>query len=181
VERPRRCFVLCKNAKYLKGKVYKTMNKDLYWCMERRPGQWQGERKGYWREQKGECCGGYLESHWRIRKLGHQKDDGVACITGKIREARLLWYGHVIRREDENYMKGIMTAEVSRCHSRGRQKKRWGDIIQQDMNSLRLKKEHTADRKKWRGRIRVTEPSSVRDLFKPEGNTENRGKRVRMG
>ena len=24
--------------------------------------------EGYWREQKWECCGGYLESHWRIRK-----------------------------------------------------------------------------------------------------------------
>jgi len=27
------------------------------------------------------------------------------------------------------------------------------------MKSLRLKKEHTADRKKWRGRIRVADPS----------------------
>src|SRR6218665_626580 len=34
-----------------------------------------------------------------------------------------------------------------------------GDIIQQDMKSLRLKKEHNADRKKWRGKIRVTDPS----------------------
>ena len=36
--------------------------------MEQMSGQWQGERKGYWREQKWECCGWYLESRWRIRK-----------------------------------------------------------------------------------------------------------------
>ena len=36
-------------------------------------------------------------------------------------------------------------AEVNGRRSRGRQKKRWGDIIQQDMKSLRLKKEHTGD------------------------------------
>jgi len=54
-------------------------------------------------------------------------------------------------------MKRNITAEVNGRRSRGRQKKRWGDITQQDMKSLRLKKEHAADRKKWRGRIRVAE------------------------
>jgi len=34
---------------------------------------------------------------------------------------------------------------------RGRQKKQWGDTIQQDVKFLRLKKEHTGERKKWRG------------------------------
>jgi len=52
---------------------------------------------------------------------------GVACITDKIREARLRWYGHVMRREDESCIKRIMTAEVTGVtgrRSRGRQKKR---------------------------------------------------------
>jgi len=70
---------------------------------------------------------------------------GVACITDKIRKAKLRWYGHVMRREDENSMNRFMTAEVNGYHSRGRQKKRWGDMIQQDMKSFRLKKEHTGD------------------------------------
>src|SRR6218665_976299 len=69
-----------------------------------------------------------------------RKTLGVARITDKIREARLRWYGLVMRREDENFMKRIMTAEVNGHHSRGRQKKRWGDMIQ-DMKLLRLKKE----------------------------------------
>jgi|SRR6218665_1502843 len=92
-----------------------------------------------------------------------RKTLGVTCITDKIRESRLRWYGRFLRREDENSMKRIMKAEVNGPHSRGRQKKRWGDIIQQDMKSLRLKTEHTADQKKWRGRIRVADPSPVRD------------------
>src|SRR6218665_3373652 len=52
-----------------------------------------------------------------------------------------------MRREDENSMK--------------RQKKWLG--IQKDMKSLRLKKEHTDDRNKWRVglRIRVANPSST--------------------
>ena len=55
--------------------------------------------------------------------------------------------GHVMRREDENSMKRIMTAEVNGRRSRGRQMKRRGDIVQQDMKSLRLKIEHIGDRK----------------------------------
>jgi len=43
----------------------------------------------------------------------------VACITDKIREARLRWYCYVIRREDENSMKRIMTGEVNGRRSRG--------------------------------------------------------------
>ena len=42
-----------------------------------------------------------------------RKTPGVAFITDKIREARLRWNGHVMRREDENSMKRIMTAEVN--------------------------------------------------------------------
>jgi len=52
-------------------------------------------------------------------------------------------YGHVMRREDENGMKRIIMAEANGRRSRGRQKKRWGDMIQQDMKLLRLQKEDT--------------------------------------
>jgi len=58
-------------------------------------------------------------------------------------------------------MKRIMTVEVNGRRSRGRQKKRLGDMIQQDMKSLGSKKEHrpTGDRKKWGAKIRVADPS----------------------
>jgi len=47
-------------------------------------------------------------------------------------------------------MKRIMMAEVTGQHSRGQQMKRWGDMIQQDLKSLGMKKEDTGDRNKWR-------------------------------
>ena len=37
---------------------------------------------------------------------------GAACITDKIREARLRWYGHVMRGEAENSM-GIIGRQRS--------------------------------------------------------------------
>ena len=76
---------------------------------------------------------------------------GVACITDKVREARMRWYGHVMRRDREDgcCIKRIMNAEVNGRRSRGRQK-RWRDKIQEDLKTLKLKKEDADDRNKWR-------------------------------
>jgi len=67
----------------------------------------------------------------------------------------------VIRREDENCMKRIMTAEVIEYCSWQRPKKRWGDVIQQDLKSLRVKREDTGDRNNWRRRLGLL----VADLY----------------
>src|SRR6218665_3108991 len=86
---------------------------------------------------------------------------GVACITDKVREARMRWYGHVMRREDGCCIKRIMNAEVYGRRSRGRQKKRWREKMQEDLKTLKLKKEVADDRNKWRRRIRVADPSPI--------------------
>src|SRR6218665_850401 len=65
---------------------------------------------------------------------------GVACITDKVREARMRWFGHVMRREDGCCIKRIINAEVYGRRSRGRQKKRWRDKIQEDLKTMKLKK-----------------------------------------
>jgi len=54
--------------------------------------------------------------------------------------------GHVQQREDDSCVKKIMKAEVYGRWSHGRLKKRWSDMVQQDMVTLRLKSEDAADR-----------------------------------
>ena len=44
-----------------------------------------------------------------------------------------------------------------------RHKKRWRDKIQEDLKTLKLKKEDADDRNKGRRRIRVADPSPRRD------------------
>src|SRR6218665_2642380 len=84
---------------------------------------------------------------------------GVACITDKVREAQMRWYGHVMRMEDGCCIRRIMNVEVYGRRSRGRQKKRWRDKIQEDLKTLKLKKEDADDRNKWRRMIRVADLS----------------------
>ena len=68
-------------------------------------------------------------------------------------------------------MKRIMTAEVNGRRSRGQQKKRWGEKLQQGIHFLRLKAEDTGERKKWRRKIRAADPplgginSSLKEMY----------------
>ncbi|KAF3645208.1 hypothetical protein FXO38_19763 [Capsicum annuum] len=73
---------------------------------------------------------------------------GVTPVECKMREARLIWFGHVKRRG--------MDAPVRRCErltldgfrrGRGRPKKYWGEVIRRDNEQLQLTEDMTLDRK----------------------------------
>ena len=61
---------------------------------------------------------------------------GAACVTDEVHEARLRWYGHAQRREDDNCAMGILEANVCGRRSVRRQRKRWIDIIKYDLEKL---------------------------------------------
>jgi len=82
----------------------------------------------------------------------------VACITDKILEARLRWYGHVRRGEVKMIAVSKRSLQLNGRWSHGRQKKRWSDMVQQELVTLRLKPEDTADSDKWRRRTHVADP-----------------------
>jgi hypothetical protein len=98
-----------------------------------------------------------LKDHKRNEDI--RKAVGVANITDKVRETRLRWYGHVRRREEHASIRRIMEAEVRGYRSRGRQRKRWIDVVNGDMKTLKLTEGDTEDRHQWRRRTRVADPS----------------------
>ncbi|KAF3651997.1 Ataxin-3 -like protein [Capsicum annuum] len=92
----------------------------------------------------------------RVRNEIIREKVGVASVEDKIREVRLRWFGHVMRRGTD--------APVRRCErlaldgfkrGRGRPKKYWREVIRRDMEQLRLTEDMTLDRKVWRKSIRV--------------------------
>ncbi|PHT46649.1 Caffeic acid 3-O-methyltransferase [Capsicum baccatum] len=81
---------------------------------------------------------------------------GVVSVEDKMREVRLRWFEHVMRRGTD--------APVRRCErlaldgfrrGRGRRKKKWKEMIRRDMEQLQLTEDMTLDRKIWRMRIRI--------------------------
>ncbi|KAF3612695.1 50S ribosomal protein L2, chloroplastic [Capsicum annuum] len=92
----------------------------------------------------------------RVRNENIREKVGVASVEYKMREGKMRWFGHVMRRG--------MDAPVHRCErlalvgfrkGRGRPKKYWREVIRHDMGILQLTEDMTLDRKVWRSRIRV--------------------------
>ncbi|XP_064120190.1 uncharacterized protein LOC135224796 [Macrobrachium nipponense] len=59
---------------------------------------------------------------------------GLVKITEMIRKARLRWYGHVLRMDDEEGVKRAWEEPVRGRISRGRQRIRWRDKVKEDMD-----------------------------------------------
>ena len=65
-----------------------------------------------------------------------------------MQESRLKWYGHILRREDENVGKRVMVMELPGKRRRGIPKRRWLDSIRNDLSERELSGEDVQDRAK---------------------------------
>jgi len=52
---------------------------------------------------------------------------------------RLRWYGHVLRKEDTDWVKKYMEYEVEGSRPRGRSKRMWTEVVQKDCQERNLK------------------------------------------
>ena len=88
---------------------------------------------------------------------------GICNIREKAREARLRYFGHVIRREDDEPVKKAMMMPVSGRRSVGRQRIRWRDVVNRDMNKVGVQMDEAMDRNRWRRTTRAADPAIVWD------------------
>jgi len=83
----------------------------------------------------------------------------VVPIIEKAQEHRLRWFGHVKRRPDDYIGKVVQQMEIEGKRPRGRPKRRWMDVIRDDMKACRVTEHDTADRKKWKRKTRKADPA----------------------
>ena len=76
----------------------------------------------------------------------------------KAREARLRWYGHVLRKDDGYIGRRMLRMELPGKRKRGRPKRRFVDVVKEDMAEVEVTKEDTEDRSIWRWKIRCGDP-----------------------
>ena len=94
----------------------------------------------------------------RIRNEEIRRLAEVACVSEKIREARLRWFGKVVRSDEESAVSRVWKEPVGGKRSRGRQKIRWTDTVSEDLRLKGLGQTEARDRKTWRRKIRCADP-----------------------
>jgi len=63
-------------------------------------------------------------------------------------------YGHVLQKEDNDWVKKCMEYELESSRPRGRPKKTWREIVEIDCQARKLNSEDAMDRNRWRKQIR---------------------------
>ncbi|XP_064120903.1 uncharacterized protein LOC135225564 [Macrobrachium nipponense] len=82
----------------------------------------------------------------------------VTDASKKVQEARLRWYGHLMRREEQHMAREVMDVEVDGTRRRGRSKTRWRECIRDDTRKKGIWEEMTRDRGRWKRLIRNGDP-----------------------
>uniref|UniRef100_A0AAR2KNM1 Taxilin alpha n=1 Tax=Pygocentrus nattereri TaxID=42514 RepID=A0AAR2KNM1_PYGNA len=71
----------------------------------------------------------------------------------KAREARLRWFGHVLRRNSGDIGQRMLEMELLGRRRRGRPQRRFMDVVKVDMEMVGVKAEEAVDRARWRQMI----------------------------
>ena len=67
-----------------------------------------------------------------------------------VRRGRLRWFGHVERKDEEDWVSKCRYLEVDGARGRGRGKKTWSECVGSDLKLFGLKREEAHDRDGWR-------------------------------
>ncbi|XP_060718066.1 uncharacterized protein LOC132840435 [Tachysurus vachellii] len=94
----------------------------------------------------------------RIRNEYIRGTAHVGRLGDKVREARLRWFGHVQRRESEYIGRRMLDMELPGRRQRGRPKRRYMDVINEDLKLVGASVEDAEDRVRWREMIRCGDP-----------------------
>ena len=74
----------------------------------------------------------------------------VGRFREKTREARLRWYGHVLRKDDGYIGRRMPRMELPGKRKWGKPKRRFMDVVKEDMAEVQVTEEDTEDRNNWR-------------------------------
>ena len=78
---------------------------------------------------------------------------GIDDIALVLQQNRLRWYGHVLRKEDNDWVKKCMEYEVEGPWPRGRPKTTWREVVEKVCQARTLNKVDAVDHSIWSYRL----------------------------
>ena len=91
-------------------------------------------------------CSLQLNSRFPSKELRERL--GIDDTALVLQQNRLRWYGHVLRKEDDDWVKKCMEYEAEGPRPRGRPKRTWTEVVEKDCRAHELNKEDAMDRSK---------------------------------
>jgi len=80
---------------------------------------------------------------------------GIEDIILILQQNRLRWYGHVLQKEDSNWVKKCPECEVEGSTPRGRPKRMWREVVQKHCQGRNLNREDAMDHSRWKKLIKI--------------------------
>ena len=93
-------------------------------------------------------CGVKIQDRNTIPSKGLRERLGLDDIILVLQQNRLRWYGHVLRKEDNDWVKKCMGYEVEGPKNTSR------EIVEKDCQVCKLNSEDAVDHNRWRKQIR---------------------------
>jgi len=97
-------------------------------------------------------CGGKPKDRLPSKEVRERL--GIDDIALVLQQNWLRWYGHVLRKEDDVWVKKCMEYEVEGPRPRGRPTRTWREVVREDCQARKMNKVDTIDRYKWRKMIK---------------------------
>jgi len=82
---------------------------------------------------------------WRVPSKELRGRLELDDIISVLQQNKLRWYGHVLRKEDNDWVKKCMEYEVEGTRPRDRSKKTWREIMEKDCRARGLNREDVMD------------------------------------
>ena len=96
-------------------------------------------------------CGVSLKSRISSEELNRRL--GVVGVTEIVRRGRLRWFGHLERKDRNDWVSDCRNFEVPGPKNKGRSRKTWGECIRHNLHSGGFNAEWAQDKIQWRGLI----------------------------
>jgi len=75
---------------------------------------------------------------------------GIDDTSLVLQQHRLRWYGHVLQKGDNDWVKKCMEYEVDGPRPRGIPKRTYREVVEKDCQARKLDKEDAMDHSRWR-------------------------------
>ena len=75
---------------------------------------------------------------------------GIESVSDVVKQNRLRWLGLVLQKNDDDWLKKIMSFEVEGKRGLRRPRMTWSQVVERDMRECELKRVDAKDRERWR-------------------------------